>query len=167
MRSRAERNQHREFNVVAEQVKFSGLSKPRINALRLNVKDLPQKFKGDRGQFKSWADEVMLFLSIEEPRLTNILRRLQTIHQPITDANVIGGYSWEAETVRFTSLSKVTLHRLLSMTEGEGHALVQSLVHTACGYGAWRQLNIHAGEMLKHYTQWLQTIQEYETTHKT
>eukprot|EP00971_Amphidinium_carterae_P133643 2647065-Amphidinium_carterae.1 len=71
------------------------------------------------------------------------------------------------------------------MTEGESHALVQSLIHTACGYEAWRQLNIQyyggsvprqfttlklilsptwgnqnsAGEMLKHYTQWLQTIQ--------
>eukprot|EP00971_Amphidinium_carterae_P104755 2074610-Amphidinium_carterae.1 len=53
------------------------------------------------------------------------------------------------------------------MTEGESHTFLQSLVHTACGYEAWRQLNIHAAEMIKHYTQWLQTIQEYETAHKT
>eukprot|EP00971_Amphidinium_carterae_P193275 3835622-Amphidinium_carterae.1 len=55
----------------------------------------------------------MLFLSIEEPRLTGILKQLQTIRQP--DANVI---------------------------KGESHALVQSLIHTACGYEARRQLNI-------------------------
>eukprot|EP00971_Amphidinium_carterae_P249243 4947513-Amphidinium_carterae.1 len=127
----------------------------------------------------------MLFLSIEEPRRTGILKHLQTIRQPITDANVISGYSLETESERFTSLSKIMLHRLLSMTEGESHALVQSLIHTGCGYEAWRQLNIQyygglvarqyttlrlilsptrgyhnsAGEMLKHYTQWLQTIQ--------
>eukprot|EP00971_Amphidinium_carterae_P015135 298917-Amphidinium_carterae.1 len=73
------------------------------------------------------------------------------------------------------------------------HALIQSLIHTACGYEEWRQLNVQyyggsvarqfttlklilpptlgnhssAGEMLKHNTQWLQTIQEYETTNKT
>eukprot|EP00971_Amphidinium_carterae_P085502 1691576-Amphidinium_carterae.1 len=85
------------------------------NALKLNIKVfLPRKFKGDRGQFKAWADEVMLFLSIEEPRFTNIFKRLQTIRQPITDANVIS----------------------------ECHALVQSLIHTACGYETWRQLKI-------------------------
>eukprot|EP00971_Amphidinium_carterae_P223248 4429814-Amphidinium_carterae.2 len=65
------------------------------------------------------------------------------------------------------------------MTEGESHALVQSLIHTTCGYEAWRQLNTKyyggsvakqdtnlklilsptwvnhnsAGEMFKHYTQ--------------
>eukprot|EP00971_Amphidinium_carterae_P138287 2739937-Amphidinium_carterae.2 len=38
--------------------------------------------------------------------------------------------------------SFLILHRLLSMTEGESHALVQSMIHTACGYEAWRQLNI-------------------------
>eukprot|EP00971_Amphidinium_carterae_P177135 3512906-Amphidinium_carterae.2 len=70
----------------------------------------------------------MLFLSTEEPRLTNILKLLQTIRQPITDANVISGYSLDAESERFTSLSKITLHRLLSMTECESHALVQSLM---------------------------------------
>eukprot|EP00971_Amphidinium_carterae_P341169 6479848-Amphidinium_carterae.3 len=36
-------------------------------------------------------DDVMLFLSIEEPRLTHMLKRLQTIRQPITDADAIGG----------------------------------------------------------------------------
>eukprot|EP00971_Amphidinium_carterae_P025784 508747-Amphidinium_carterae.1 len=61
----------------------------------------------------------MLFLSIEEPRLTGILKQLQTIPQPITDANVISGCSLEAESERFTSLSKIMLHRLLSMTEDE------------------------------------------------
>eukprot|EP00971_Amphidinium_carterae_P326225 6456902-Amphidinium_carterae.1 len=112
----------------------NGLSRSGINATRLNVKDfLPQKFK-------AWADEVMLFRSLEEPRLTDRLKQVQTICQPITDANVISGYSLDAESERLTSLNKVILHRLLSMTEGEG-------------------------EMFKHYTQWLQTIQKYETTH--
>eukprot|EP00971_Amphidinium_carterae_P288249 5722597-Amphidinium_carterae.2 len=126
------------------------------------------------------------YTSIEEPRLTAILRQLQTIRQLITDANVISGYNPEAESGRCTSLSKVMLHRLSSMTEGESHALVQSLIHTAYGYEALRKLNIQhyggsvarqdthlklilpptwgnhssAGEMLKHYTQQLQTIQE-------
>eukprot|EP00971_Amphidinium_carterae_P155230 3078285-Amphidinium_carterae.1 len=49
----------RDFLMVAEQVMFKGLNKAGINAIRLNVKDfLPQKFKGDRSQFKAWADEV-------------------------------------------------------------------------------------------------------------
>eukprot|EP00971_Amphidinium_carterae_P312050 6202897-Amphidinium_carterae.1 len=131
-----------DFNMVAEQVMFKGLSRAGINAVRHNVKDfLPQELKRDRGEFKAWADEVMLFLSIEEPRLTGILKQLQTTRQPITDANVISGYSLDGESKRFTSLSKVILHRLLSMTEGESHVLVQSLIHTACGYEAWRQLN--------------------------
>eukprot|EP00971_Amphidinium_carterae_P182654 3624775-Amphidinium_carterae.1 len=86
--------------------------------------------KGDKGQFKPRADEVMLFLSIEEPRLTNVLKRLQTICAPITDLDVIAGSHLKQETERFASLSKVILHRLLSMTEGEGHALAQSLIHT-------------------------------------
>eukprot|EP00971_Amphidinium_carterae_P236728 4698325-Amphidinium_carterae.1 len=74
------------INMVAEQHKFKGVSRAQTNAVRLNVKDfLPQKFKGDRGQLKAWADEVTLFLSIEGPRLTNILKRLQTTRQPITD----------------------------------------------------------------------------------
>eukprot|EP00971_Amphidinium_carterae_P154544 3064981-Amphidinium_carterae.1 len=78
----------RDFLMVAEQVMFKGLNKAGINAVRLNVKDfLPQKFKGDRNQFKPWADEVMLFLSVEEPRVTAILKSLQTTHQPITDAD--------------------------------------------------------------------------------
>eukprot|EP00971_Amphidinium_carterae_P259196 5143668-Amphidinium_carterae.1 len=129
----------RKFSMVAEQVNTKGLNRAQINTVRLNVKDfLPQKFKRDR--------------------------------------NVIGGYTLEAESGRFIPLSNVILHRLLSMTEGESNALVQSLMHTACGYEAWRQLNVqyyggsvarHAGEMLKHNTQWLQTIQEYEATHKT
>eukprot|EP00971_Amphidinium_carterae_P095087 1881406-Amphidinium_carterae.2 len=53
-------------------------------------------------------------------------------------------------------LSKVILHRLLPMTEGESHALVQSLIPTASGYEAWRPLNIqyYGGS-------------EYETTHNT
>eukprot|EP00971_Amphidinium_carterae_P114772 2273452-Amphidinium_carterae.1 len=120
-------------------------------------------------------------------------KRSQTIRQPITDANVISGYRLEAESERFVSLNKVILHRWLSMTEGESHALVQSLIYTTCGYEAWRQLNVqysggsvarqytkfrlilsptwgnhnNASEMLKHYTQSLQTIQGYETTHNT
>eukprot|EP00971_Amphidinium_carterae_P138755 2749712-Amphidinium_carterae.2 len=79
------------------------------------------------------------------------------------------------------------------MTEGESHALAQSLIHTVCGYETWRQLNVHyygrsvtrqyanlrhilsptwanhnsASEMFKHYIPWLQTIQEYEWTRKT
>eukprot|EP00971_Amphidinium_carterae_P227095 4504719-Amphidinium_carterae.1 len=65
----------------------------------------------------------MLFLSIEEPRLTAILKSLQTIRQPITHAAVISGYTLETESERFTSPSKVILPRLLSMTEGESHAL--------------------------------------------
>eukprot|EP00971_Amphidinium_carterae_P054768 1078706-Amphidinium_carterae.1 len=94
-------------------------------------------------------------------------------HQPV---NVINGYNLEAKAERFISLSRVILHRLLSMTEGESHGLVQSLTRIACGYETWCQLNIqyyggsvatHASVMLKHYTQWLQTLQEYETTHKT
>eukprot|EP00971_Amphidinium_carterae_P348929 6490748-Amphidinium_carterae.1 len=36
---------------------------------------------------------------------------------PITDPDVIGGYTLEAESERFISVSKVILHRLLSMTE--------------------------------------------------
>eukprot|EP00971_Amphidinium_carterae_P220328 4373725-Amphidinium_carterae.4 len=44
------------------------------------------------------------------------------------------------ESERFSSLSKVISHRLLSMTEG--HALVQSLIHSASGYEAGMQLNI-------------------------
>eukprot|EP00971_Amphidinium_carterae_P072612 1436116-Amphidinium_carterae.1 len=133
VRSGKSGNSAREFLMVAEQVMFKGLNTAGINPIRLNVKDfLPhtQKFKGDQSQFKAWADEVMLFLSIEEPRLTNILKQLQTIHQPITDANVISGYSLDAESERFISLSKVILLRLLSMIEGESHALVQSLIHT-------------------------------------
>eukprot|EP00971_Amphidinium_carterae_P321350 6387141-Amphidinium_carterae.1 len=59
----------------------------------------------------------MLFLSIEEPRLTAILKALQTARQPVTDTDVIGGDTLEAESERFVSLSKVILHRLLSMTE--------------------------------------------------
>eukprot|EP00971_Amphidinium_carterae_P186768 3707349-Amphidinium_carterae.1 len=115
----------RESDMVAEQVMLKGLSRASINAVRLNVKDFPpQKLNGD---------------SIAEPLLTAILKRTR---QPITDADVIGGYSLESESERFTSLSKVILHRLLSMTEGESHALVQSLTRTACGYEAWRQLNI-------------------------
>eukprot|EP00971_Amphidinium_carterae_P298135 5923996-Amphidinium_carterae.1 len=103
----------REFHMVAEQVMFKGSSRAGINAIRLNVKDvLPQKFKGERGQFKAWANEVMLFLSIEEPRLTGRLKQLQTICQPITDANVISGYTLEQESERFISLSKVILQRL-------------------------------------------------------
>eukprot|EP00971_Amphidinium_carterae_P042661 838525-Amphidinium_carterae.1 len=46
-------------------------------------------------------------------------------------SQIIGGYTLGAEAERFTSLSKVILHRLLSMTQGESHALVQSLIHTA------------------------------------
>eukprot|EP00971_Amphidinium_carterae_P155995 3092608-Amphidinium_carterae.1 len=117
--------------------KFKGTQQSRHQRNRLNVKDfLPQKFKGDRGQFKAWANEVMLFLNNEEPRLTGILKQLQTIRQPITDANVISGYNVETESERFTSLSKVILHRLLSMTE------------------AWRQLNIqyYGGSVARQYT---------------
>eukprot|EP00971_Amphidinium_carterae_P088230 1745283-Amphidinium_carterae.1 len=48
----------RKFVLVAEHVMFKGLSKARINAVRLNVMDfLPQKFKRDRNHFKPWADE--------------------------------------------------------------------------------------------------------------
>eukprot|EP00971_Amphidinium_carterae_P330242 6463172-Amphidinium_carterae.2 len=173
-----------EFNMGAEQVKLKELNRAQINAIRLNVKDfLPQKFEGDHGQFKSWADEVMFFLSIEEPRLTNILKRLQTIRQPITDANVIGGYTLEAESD--SSLSARSSYT--GYCQGQ-----KSLIHTACGYVAWRQLNIQyyggsvarqytnlrlilsptwgnhssAGKMLKHCTQWFQMIQEHEPTHK-
>eukprot|EP00971_Amphidinium_carterae_P099247 1963147-Amphidinium_carterae.1 len=64
----------------------------------------------------------MLFLSIEEPRLTAILRQLQTTRQPITHQTVISGYNLDAESERFTSLNKVILHRRLSMTDGESHA---------------------------------------------
>eukprot|EP00971_Amphidinium_carterae_P270770 5373263-Amphidinium_carterae.1 len=43
----------RKFVMVAEQFMFKGLSEAGINAIRLNVKDfIPQKFKGDRNQFK-------------------------------------------------------------------------------------------------------------------
>eukprot|EP00971_Amphidinium_carterae_P224471 4452961-Amphidinium_carterae.7 len=101
-------------------VSIKGLSRAQINAIRLKVKDfLPPKFKGDRSQFKPWADAIMLFLSIEEQRLTAILRQLQTLRQPITDGNVICGYYLEAEAEGFTSLSKVILRSLLSMTKGE------------------------------------------------
>eukprot|EP00971_Amphidinium_carterae_P008552 168703-Amphidinium_carterae.1 len=125
-------NAARKFVMAAEQVMFKGFNKAGINAVRLNVKDfLPQKFKGDRSQFKPWADEAMLFLSIEEARLTAILKNMQTTRQPITDADVIGGYTLEADSERFISLSKVILHCLLSMTEGESLALVQSLIHIA------------------------------------
>eukprot|EP00971_Amphidinium_carterae_P038667 760198-Amphidinium_carterae.3 len=87
-----------------------------------------------RSQFKPWA---MLFLSIEEPRLTVILRQLQTIGQPITGHNVI----LEEEAERSTSLSKVILHRLLSMTQ------------FLCGYEVWRQLNIqyYGGSVARQY----------------
>eukprot|EP00971_Amphidinium_carterae_P083366 1649863-Amphidinium_carterae.1 len=129
----------RKFLMVTEQVMFKGLNKASINAVGLNVKDfLPQKFKGNRSQFKPWADEVMPFLRIEELRLTAILKSLRTTRQPITDADVIGGHTLEAGLERFICLSRVTL----SMTEGESHALVQSLIHTSYGYEAWRQLNI-------------------------
>eukprot|EP00971_Amphidinium_carterae_P021934 432849-Amphidinium_carterae.1 len=71
----------REVNMVAEQVTFRGLCRAGINAVRLNVKGLlPQKFKGNRA------------------RLTGILRQLQITRQPITDANVISGYTLEAES---------------------------------------------------------------------
>eukprot|EP00971_Amphidinium_carterae_P211773 4202392-Amphidinium_carterae.1 len=52
------------------------------------------------------------------------------------------------ESQRSISLSKVIPHRLLLMTEGVSHALVQSLIHTACGYEAWRQLN--GGSVARH-----------------
>eukprot|EP00971_Amphidinium_carterae_P150546 2984221-Amphidinium_carterae.1 len=136
----------RQFNMVAEHVKFKGLSRAQINAIRLNVKDfLPQNFKGDRSQFKPWADEVMLFLSIEEPRLTNILRRLQTIRQPMQMSLV--DTHWK-QSRRDSSLS--TLHRLLSMTKGESHASFILL----CGYEAWPQLNIqyYGGSVARQYT---------------
>eukprot|EP00971_Amphidinium_carterae_P100250 1982689-Amphidinium_carterae.1 len=55
---------------------------------------------------------------------TIILKQLQTIRQPIPDHIVISGYSLEEESERFTSLSKGILHRVLSMTEGESHALL-------------------------------------------
>eukprot|EP00971_Amphidinium_carterae_P005062 101311-Amphidinium_carterae.2 len=167
--------------MVAEQVNIKGFSRAGIKAVRLNVKDfLPQR-----------ADEATPFLSIEEPRLSVTLKQLQTTRQPIIDQNVISGHSVEDESERFTSLSKVILHHMLSMTEGESHALVQSFIHTACGYEMWRHFKHSvlwmevqgqgstptskaswgsrnsAAEMLKHHSQWLQTIQEHETTHKT
>eukprot|EP00971_Amphidinium_carterae_P047028 926082-Amphidinium_carterae.1 len=79
------------FDTLAKQVNDKGRSRAGINAVRLNVKDfLPQKFKGDRSQFKPRADEVMLFLSIEEPRRTAILGQLlQTICQPINGPSLI------------------------------------------------------------------------------
>eukprot|EP00971_Amphidinium_carterae_P276559 5488211-Amphidinium_carterae.5 len=79
------------------------------NAFKLNVKDF--LVQGRQRSIQAWVDEVMLFLSIEEPRLTAIFR--QTIRQPITEANVISGYNLEAESERFTSLSKVFLPRRL------------------------------------------------------
>eukprot|EP00971_Amphidinium_carterae_P126187 2499639-Amphidinium_carterae.2 len=80
-----------------------------------------------------------MFLSSEEPRLTTILKKLQTIHNPITDWNAITGSNLEVETERFTSLSKVILHRLLSMI---------------CGYETWRQLSIKyfGGSVARQYT---------------
>eukprot|EP00971_Amphidinium_carterae_P203154 4031645-Amphidinium_carterae.1 len=83
----------------------------------------------------------MLFLSIEEPRLTPFLHQLQTIRQRVTDEDVINEADLQAETETFKSLSKIIPHRLLSMTEGEPHALVQS-IHTSHTYKACGQLNL-------------------------
>eukprot|EP00971_Amphidinium_carterae_P180243 3574958-Amphidinium_carterae.2 len=96
----------------------------------------------------------MLRLTIEEPELTNILRHLQTTHLPINDADVIGGYRLEAESARFISFSKVILHRFLSVTQGESHALAQSLIHTSCGSEAWPRLDIQfcGGSLARQYT---------------
>eukprot|EP00971_Amphidinium_carterae_P334135 6469228-Amphidinium_carterae.1 len=63
-------------------------------------------------------------MSIEEPRMSPILKRLQTIRQQITDRDVIQGVDGlEQEADRFVSLSRILLHRLLSCTTGEPHSL--------------------------------------------
>eukprot|EP00971_Amphidinium_carterae_P029874 587750-Amphidinium_carterae.1 len=48
-------NERKKINMVAKQVSIKGITRAQISAIRLNVKDF-------------------LFLSIEEPRLTHILR---------------------------------------------------------------------------------------------
>eukprot|EP00971_Amphidinium_carterae_P156841 3109154-Amphidinium_carterae.1 len=47
---------------------------------------------------------------------------------PIAGLDFTSGSHLEQETERFISLSKVILHRLLSLTEGESHALAPSLM---------------------------------------
>eukprot|EP00971_Amphidinium_carterae_P304318 6047551-Amphidinium_carterae.1 len=91
-----------EFNTVAN---FTVMHQ--VNAVRLNVKEFhTQRF---------WADEVTQFLSIQEKRLTAVLKHL---HTSSVDTS------------------------LMQRQNDSHHALVQSLIHTGCGYKAWRQLNI-------------------------
>eukprot|EP00971_Amphidinium_carterae_P200115 3971423-Amphidinium_carterae.1 len=127
-------------------MRVKGLSRTQINAIRLNFK----------------TQEVPTSKVPGRPQSAQTLGRPNnaTIRQPIADRNVINEYNLEADAERFISLSNVILHRLLSMTDGESHAPVQSLICT------WENRS-NVIEMLKHYMEWLQNIQEYETTHKT
>eukprot|EP00971_Amphidinium_carterae_P171244 3394276-Amphidinium_carterae.1 len=87
--------------------------------VRVNDKDFPLHRSSKEkkvSQHKPWADEVTLFFSISRSqKLTNTLERFQTIRVPIIDLGVISGRHLEIE--RFTSLSKVILHGLMSMTD--------------------------------------------------
>eukprot|EP00971_Amphidinium_carterae_P208258 4132205-Amphidinium_carterae.1 len=122
-------------------------------AVRLNIKDSPpQSFSGDRNKFKA----------IEEPRMSPIIKRLETICQPITDRDVIAGVdgldqesdklnscpSTEFYFIGYDSWRHLNLHQF-GGTEARRYTTLKSILTPD-----WGHQNLSAGQLIKQYTNW-------------